>query len=50
MYDDAGKPVYSVWFIPPDEVDVPIVVEGKAVRIAKRLELTRILTLNVAPV
>jgi len=24
--DDDGEPVYGVWFIPPDEADVPVVV------------------------
>jgi hypothetical protein len=28
VLDDDGEPVYGVWFIPRDEADVPMVVEG----------------------
>jgi hypothetical protein len=30
VVDDDGEPIRGVWYIPRDECDVPIVVDGSA--------------------
>ena len=27
VLDDEGAPMFGVWFIPPDDADVPVIVE-----------------------
>lgn len=28
VIDDDGEPVYGLWFVPRDQCDLPIIVEG----------------------